>query len=308
MMHPLEQGIRSLVEQFIESGRPCPSLLDIEQRRQGYVASCVFAGEGPEMAEVLVDELDGILIKVFKPTLQASLPITVYFHGGCFISGGFDTHDQQLKQLAKLSGSIVICIRYRLAPEHVYPAAHDDVYKAATLIKQSGEKYGGDTSRITFVGDSAGAQLALITSLRLKAQQDWLPSKQILIYPMLDPTGSSESYRQNGDDYIITAKMLLSGFDMYTGELPRQEVANNPELSPLNRANFTGLPPTNIITAQFDPLRDEGEVLYERLMTFGVEATCQRYFGVVHGFHQLSAVSESAKQCLRYIAEQIKQG
>ncbi len=104
-MQPLEQGIRSLVEQFIESGRPCPSLLDIEQRRQGYVASCVLAGEGPEMAEVLVDDLDGILVKVFKPTLQAPLPITVYFHGGCFISGGFDTHDQQLKQIAKLSGS-----------------------------------------------------------------------------------------------------------------------------------------------------------------------------------------------------------
>ncbi|WP_083759664.1 alpha/beta hydrolase [Shewanella denitrificans] len=193
--------------------------------------------------------------------------------------------------------------KYRLAPEYPYPAAHDDVYKATLAIKQSGSKF-GNTDRIIFVGDSAGAQLALITSLRLRNQQNWLPQKQILIYPMLDPDGKSPSYLANGSDYIITANMLLSGFAMYMGDKAKHSA--NPELYPLDQADFSGLPSTYIVTAEFDPLRDEGEQLYRALLTAGVEAYCQRYLGVIHGFFQLSGVSQSAVSCMENITNQIK--
>jgi acetyl esterase len=299
----IEVGIRELVTQFIESGRPCAFKQAVQDRRDGYLASSVLAGASPQMAEEYEDIVAGVSIKIFQPTQDSNLPITIYFHGGCFISGGFDTHNQQLRQLALSSNTLVICIKYRLAPEHPYPAAHDDVYKATLAIKQSGSKF-GNTDRIIFVGDSAGAQLALITSLRLRNQQDWLPQKQILIYPMLDPDGTLPSYLTNGSDYIITANMLLSGFAMYMGDKAKHSA--NPELYPLKQADFSGLPSTCIITAEFDPLRDEGEQLYRALLDASVEAYCQRYLGVIHGFFQLSGVSQSAVSCMENIANQIK--
>lgn len=307
MLNQLEPGIKALVEDFIVAGKPCPSTFDLDSRRAGYLASTYLSGPSPEMYEEFIDELNGVPLKVYKPNGATGLPITIYFHGGCFISGGFQTHEQQLRQIASLSNSLVICIQYRLAPEHCYPAAHDDVYDAVLAIKAFGNQYGGDTSKIVFVGDSAGGQLALTTSLRLKQTQNWLPDKQILIYPMLDPFGTSMSYVENGTDYIITANMLLSGFSMYTGDMDKAAIAQNPELHPLACADFKGLPPTHIITAEFDPLRDEGEQCYKQLLNAGVEAYCERYFGVIHGFHQLSGVSVSAARCLRHIAEEIKQ-
>jgi len=303
MLNQLEPGIRELVSGFIEDGCPCPSEQSIEERRKGYLASTVLAGTSPEIFEEYEDTLEGITVKIFKPNAGKSLPITVYFHGGCFISGGFETHEQQLRQLAKLSNTLVVCIKYRLAPENKYPAAHDDVYKAVQLIHQYGHKYGGDTAKINFVGDSAGGLLALVTTLRLKAESNWLPKKQILIYPMLDAFGSSNSYLENGKQFIITDRMLLSGFEMYIAETDVDK--EHPEISPLLRDDFTGLPTTYLITAEFDALRDEGEALYKKLLASGVEAYCERYLGVIHGFFQLSGVSKSAIRCLENIANQI---
>jgi acetyl esterase len=303
VLNQLEPGIRELVSGFIEDGCPCPAEQSIEERRKGYSASTVLAGTSPEMFEEYQDTLQGITLKIFKPNAGKSLPITVYFHGGCFISGGFDTHHHQLRQLAKLSNTLVICIKYRLAPENKYPAAHDDVYQAVQLIHQHGHKYDGDTANINFVGDSAGGQLALVTTLRLKAESNWLPNKQILIYPMLDSFGSSESYLENGKQFIITSRMLLSGFEMYIDKTGIDKA--HPEISPLFRDDFAGLPITYLITAEFDPLRDEGEALYKKLLAHGVEVYCERYLGVIHGFLQLSGVSKSAARCLKNLANQL---
>ncbi|HCH3381078.1 TPA: alpha/beta hydrolase [Vibrio parahaemolyticus] len=299
----LEAGIRELVEEFQSNGKPCPSAQTIADRRAGYIGSTVLAGESPKIESEYLDVINSIPVKIYRPTDEVNLPITVYFHGGCFISGGFETHDAQLRQIALLSNSIVICIQYRLAPEHAYPAAHDDVYQAVLGIKEQAHKYGGDSEHLVFIGDSAGGQLALATTLRLKKLEQWLPRQQILIYPMLDPTGNSQSYRENGSDYIITANMLLSGFELYANCSSR-EIAE-PELNLLS-GDFSGLPITTIITAEFDPLRDEGEHLYKLMLSQGVDAYCERYLGVIHGFFQLSGVCNSAKRCIAAISNQIK--
>ncbi|WP_264405208.1 alpha/beta hydrolase [Vibrio owensii] len=303
MIQNLEPGIRELVEEFQSNGKPCPSKQTIADRRAGYLNSTVLAGESPKPEREFLDVVNGIHVKVYKPTNEDNLPFTIYFHGGCFISGGFETHDAQLRQIAVQSNSIVICIKYRLAPEYTYPAAHDDVYQAVLGIKEQGQKYGGNPERMVFVGDSAGGQLALATTLRLKKLTTWLPEQQILIYPMLDPKGSSQSYKESGSDYIITANMLLSGFDLYTNNEPK--VLSEPDLN-LMSADYRGLPSTTIITAEFDPLRDEGETLCELMLAHGVEVNCERYSGVIHGFFQLSGVSESAKRCIASISKQIK--
>ncbi|WP_338589986.1 alpha/beta hydrolase [Shewanella khirikhana] len=298
----LEAGIKELVAEFQANGCPCASMQTIAERRAGYLSSTVLAGESPVMATEFVDEINGVVVKVYKPSAEPGLAVTVYFHGGCFISGGFATHEAQLRQIAQQSNTIVICIQYRLAPEFEYPAAHDDVFQAVLGIKNHAHKYGGNTRKMVFVGDSAGAQLALATALRLK-QQAWMPSQLVLIYPMLDPFGRSASYRENGTDYIITANMLLSGFRLYAGS--EQQLASAAELNLLG-ADFCGLPATSIITAEFDPLRDEGEQLYRTLISHGVDASCEHYPGVIHGFFQLSAISESARRCITSISAQIR--
>ncbi|HCB1499934.1 TPA: alpha/beta hydrolase [Klebsiella michiganensis] len=299
----LEKGIAELVREFIAAGRPSSREQSIDDRRNGYVASTVLAGEQEDRVQVDDIELEGMIFRMVSPlNATGALPAVIYFHGGCFISGGFATHDNQLRQLAYRSGCRVIAVQYRLAPEHTFPAAHDDAEKGALIIHRHAEQLGIDVSRITLAGDSAGGHLALVTALRLKTAQVWQPAQLILIYPMLDATASMESYISNGDDYIITQDTLLSGYEMY---LSSTEL-DHPQASPLWRKDFHGLPPVHIVTAEYDPLRDEGETLYQRMVEQGVDCTCQRYLGVIHGFFQLGGVSPAARNAMGDIAWRIK--
>ncbi|HBR1265807.1 TPA: alpha/beta hydrolase [Klebsiella quasipneumoniae] len=295
----LEKGIASLVEAFIAAERPSSRDQHIDDRRAGYIASAVLAGEMETKVRVEDITLEGMNFRIVSPpTASGLLPTLIYYHGGCFVSCGFATHDNQLRQLAWFSGCRVIAVQYRLAPEHTFPAAHDDAEQGVMIIHRHAEQLGVDASRITLAGDSAGGHLALVTVLRLKANTAWQPAQLILIYPMLDPTASMASYVSNGADYVITRDTLLSGYEMYLASTP----ANHLDASPLWRDDFHGLPPVHILTAEFDPLRDEGEALHRRLMAQGVESSCQRYLGVIHGFFQLGGISRAAREAMRDIA------
>lgn len=295
----LESAISELVEEFIAAGRPSSRSQSFAERRVGYIASAVLAGETEQRVSVDELELDGITLHVISPLNSGGiLPAVIYYHGGCFVSGGFSTHEKQLRQLSFFSDCRVIAVQYRLAPEHVYPAAHNDAEQAANAIWQHAEALGVDREKITLAGDSAGGHIALVTALRLKTSGYWLPSRLMLIYPMLDASAQSASYLQNGDDYVITRDTLLSGFEAYLPHIDKL----HPEASPLWREDFSGLPPVHIITAEYDPLRDEGEMLYSRLTDQGVPCTCQRYLGVIHGFFQLGGISQTARNAMRDIA------
>lgn len=295
----LEPGISTLVNEFIAAGRPSVKDKTIAERRAGYVASTVLAGETEQRVDVADITLEGMHLRVVSPlNSEGNLPAVIYYHGGCFISGGFETHDNQLRQLAFYSGCRVIAVQYRLAPEHIYPAAHDDAERATRLIVQHASELGVDASRITLAGDSAGGHIALITALRLKANGGWQPSQLLLIYPMLDATAHSESYTRHGFDYVITREVLLTGYDAYLGACERR----HPEASPLWRNDFVGLPLVHIVTAEFDPLCDEGEALFTRLTEQGVSCTSQRWPGVIHGFFQLGGISQNARDLMRDLA------
>lgn len=295
----LEKGIAELVEKFIAAGRPSSRQQSIAQRREGYIASAVLAGETETRVDIQTIELEGMTLRIVSPlNAPTLLPTIIYYYGGCFVSGGFATHDNQLRQLAYYGQCRVIAVQYRLAPEHTFPAAHDDAQRGAEIVWQHAERLGVDKQRITLAGDSAGGHLALVTALRLKRAGEWQPAQLILIYPMLDATAHFESYIRNGHDYIITRDTLLSGFEMYLPGIERR----HPEASPLWRDDFNGLPPVHIITAEYDPLCDEGEALYHRMTGQGVQCTCQRYLGVIHGFFQLGGISEAARSALRDVA------
>ena len=299
----LEKGIDKLVQEFIAAGRPSSRKQSIDDRRCGYVASTALAGEKETRVQVETLVLEDLTFRVFSPlNAPELLPAAIYYHGGCFISGGFDTHDNQLRQLACYGNCRVVAIQYRLAPEHTFPAAHDDAEKGADLVWQYADKLGVDKNRITFCGDSAGGHLALVTALRLKAKGLWQPVQLILIYPMLDATASFESYTLNGMDYVITRDTLLSGYEIYLAGADRK----HPEVSPLWREDFSGLPAVHIVTAEYDPLCDEGEALFQRLTEQGVTCTAQRWLGVIHGFFQLGGISQSARDIMRDIAGRIQ--
>ena len=298
----LEKGIAELVQEFISAGRPSSREQNIDDRRAGYVASTVLAGEKELRVKVDTITLQDMTFRVFSPLNAAeTLPAVIYYHGGCFVSGGFETHDNQLRQLAYYGNCRVIAVQYRLAPEHTFPTAHDDAEKGAQLIWRYANLFGADKKRLTLCGDSAGGHLALVTALRLKATSIWLPAQLILIYPMLDASALCESYTRNGHDFIITRDTLSSGYDHYLPHTDRQ----HPEASPLWRDDFNGLPPTHIITAEYDPLCDEGEMLYQRMTKQGVNCTCQQWSGVIHGFFQLGGVSQSARDVVRDVAWRI---
>ncbi|EEF4506924.1 alpha/beta hydrolase [Salmonella enterica] len=274
---PLEKGIAELVAGFIAAGRPSSREQNIDDRRAGYIASTSLAGEKEIRVKSEDIVLEGMTFRVVSPlNASGSLPCILYYHGGCK----------------------VIAIQYRLAPEHTFPAAHDDAERGANIVHQYAEQLGIDRERITLAGDSAGGHLALVSALRLKSTAHWSPAKLLLIYPMLDATASFPSYASNGQDYIITRDTLLSGFEMYL----QGTDLRHPEASPIWREDFAGLPPVHILTAEFDPLRDEGEALYHRLNDQGVACTCQRYLGVIHGFFQLGGVSKTARSAMRDVA------
>lgn len=298
----LEKGIADLVSDFIAAGRPSARGKSIDERRAGYVASAVLAGETETRVQVADITLEGMTLRVFSP-LDAcgTLPALIYYHGGCFISGGFATHDNQLRQLAFYSGCRVIAVQYRLAPEHCWPAAHDDAQKGAEVIWKNAETLGINREKITMAGDSAGGHLALVTALRLKTAARWQPAQLILIYPMLDATAYFDSYTFNGVDYVVTRDVLLSGYEMYLGDTDRLQA----DVSPLWRDDFHGLPPVHIITAEFDPLCDEGEALYKHMTEQGVTCTGSRYQGVIHGFFQLAGISQAAKDVIRDVAARV---
>jgi acetyl esterase len=298
----LEAGIAELVEDFIAAGRPSSRMQNIEERRTGYVASAVLAGDREMRVQTRSLECEGIRFWIASP-LQSSgpLPAVIYYHGGCFISGGVATHEQQLRQLAYSGNCHVIAVEYRLAPEFTFPAAHDDAFKGANIVWHNPALFGVNPHHITLAGDSAGGHLALVTALRLKTSGQWLPAQLLLIYPMLDATASCESYVRNGEDYVITRDTLVSGYEMYLANLPRK----HPEASPLWRDDFNGLPPVHIITAEYDPLCDEGNILHQRLTRQGAQSTCTCYPGTIHGFFQLSGVSQSARDVIQDVARRI---
>ena len=299
----LEAGIRQLVEEFRAAGRPEMASQALDERRRGYVDSTVLAEPTVPVESITEIDIGDLTLRLYRPASPAPRPVLIYYHGGCFVSGNFETHDPQLRSIARQSGALVIAVDYRLAPEHTYPAAHDDCYRAAEWVHRHCGDWGGDPARISLGGDSAGGHLALITALRLRSATQWQPARLLLIYPMLDASGASDSYRTKGRDYLITARTLLSGFELYLeGTGAKRE---SPEISPIYRNDWRALPPTLVITAEHDPLRDEGRQLVEQLTAAGNKCEHHHFPGVIHGFFQLGGISASAREAVRLVAGQL---
>ena len=221
-----------------------------------------------------------IPVRVYRPVGDGPFPLHVHFHGGGWVIGDLDTHDFDCRELCRGAGCVVVAVDYRLAPEHPFPAAPEDCWAATCWAAEHAGELGARPGAITVGGDSAGGNLAAVVALLARDAGGPEIALQLLIYPVVDAAMDRTSFRENGRDYMLTAE----GMQWFWNHYCPPDARSDPRASPLHAADHSGLPPALILTAEFDPLRDEGEAYAGRLEAAGVPVTLHRLDGLIHGF------------------------
>ncbi|WP_160108797.1 alpha/beta hydrolase [Pseudomonas izuensis] len=303
---PLDKQIAAVLQQFRDLPEPDFSQLDAEQYRQ-FSDNLLPAIPGDPMIEVRdlkVAGAAGLLdARLYRPLEEDNLPLLVFFHGGGFVMGNLDTHDNLCRSLARQSEALVVSVAYRLAPEHHFPAAPLDCYAATCWLVEHATELGIDGRRLALAGDSAGGNLALAVS-RLAAQRKGPKiSYQCLFYPVTDARCDSQSYEDFAEGYFLSSAMMYWFWQQYLQDTGQ---GDDPLASPLRADSMAGLPPTTLITAEFDPLRDEGEAFARCLLQAGVSVRLQRCEGMIHGFISMAPFVEGAALALADAAADLR--
>ena len=290
-----------LAQPRISLRRPPPglALADLRQAANGFLAQA----RGPELFlisdHVVIGGETPIPLRLYRPTAAATLPLVVFLHGGGFVLGDLDSHDATCRHLAAATGMAVAAPAYRLAPEHPFPTPLDDVMAALLWLRRDATELGLAVSRWAVAGDSAGAQLALAASLRAEAE-GFAPAFAALLYPLIDPSRASDSARAFDEGHMLTGSFVAWAWECYLGGARDDE-----PLYDLRRADLARLPPLRVVTAEFDPLRDEGEAFSRAAAAAGVPVSLRRYAGVIHGFAGFPQLTPKAVDAIEYLAEGI---
>ncbi|MFV0524358.1 MAG: alpha/beta hydrolase [Acidimicrobiales bacterium] len=278
---PLDHDVARLLDALNQLDTPALSEGTVAEARANYFAAP--KPEGDVLARVSDHRVPGpageVPVRVYAPSTEPGLPVVAFFHGGGWVLSSVDGHDSLARRLAASSGALVVSVDYRLAPEHPFPAPHDDCWAVTRWLADHAEELGGDPGRLAVAGDSAGGNLA--AGVALRARDEGLPLRfQLLIYPCIDVEQTRPSMRDNADGYFLTAADMAWFWDQFVPPGHRDD----PYAVPMRAGDVAGLAPALIQTAEFDPLRDEGEAWGARLADAGVPVTVTRYDGVVHGF------------------------
>jgi acetyl esterase len=245
----------------------------------------------------------GVPVRVYRPSAARPLPSLVYFHGGGWVLGDLDVYDGTVRDLANASGCLVVSVDYRLAPEHKFPAAADDAFAATAWVADNAAEIGADPERLAVGGDSAGGNLAAAVTLMARGRGGPKIAFQLLIYPVTDQAFDTVSYQENAEGYGLTRKQMM----WFSGHYLRSPVdADDPLASPLRASSLRGLPPALVITAGYDPLRDEAEQYAERLKADGVDVRVERYPGLIHGFFGMTASIDAAGAAIRRAGDALR--
>jgi len=246
-----------------------------------------------------VASADGsIAVRIYQPEGKAT-GCLVYFHGGGFIMGSLDTHDQICRELCVGARSVIVSVDYRLAPEHPFPCGLNDGETVLRWVAGHAAELGIIPGKIMVGGDSAGGNIATALTIRMRDGNGPYVHGQVLLYPVTDaPQPYKPSYIDNAIGYSLTRDDMLRFWRDYAGAA---SAANDPEIYPLRADSLSGLPATFVITAEFDPLRDEGNQYAQRLIDAGVPTTLTQYDGAIHGFIRLGADLRLAKEALQQV-------
>ena len=300
-MTELDSEVRELLDRWAASPATPVSELTLEAVRKDDLAVLDLQRAPGELYSVEDVEAPGpagaLPVRVYRPGPERLHPV-LFLHGGGFVIGR-DGYDAPLRELALASGCMIVSPECRLAPEHPFPAAADDALAAARWLNAEASALGASHTPPGVAGDSSGGNLAATVTHAL-TREGAPPSFQVLIYPMLDATASSASYLEFASGYGFSREKSLWYFDHY---LPPEVDRRAPRVSPLFDHDVAGLPPTLIVTAECDPLRDEGEAYAQNLRDARVEVEVRRYRGMIHGFFQMTAALDAARQLHQELAQ-----
>jgi acetyl esterase len=232
---------------------------------------------------------DGIPVRIYKDAVTDNLPVMIYYHGGGFVLYDIESHDNVCRRLCKMNNCVVVSVDYRLAPEHTFPAAHEDAFTAIQWVKKSIVKYGGNAEKLIVAGDSAGGNLAACMAHRCKKENITLLA-QVLIYPWIDGKLNYPSIDRNGEGYMLTKPTMFWFQKQYT---PRVEDRCHPLVSPIYESEFENLAPCLILTAEYDPLIDDGIYYYNKLKSANNKVVYKEYKALIHGFFNLPYMSRN---------------
>ena len=265
----------------------------------------IFAGPRFEVAAVEALEVPGpagpLAARLYVPhgAGGADAPLVVYFHGGGHVICDLDTHDQPCRLLARESGARLLAVGYRLGPEHRFPAAVEDAFAAFRWARENAPRIGVDPARVAVAGDSAGGNLATVVCRVCGDENEPVPAHQVLIYPLIDFSRKRRSYELFGDGFFLTEGEM----DWFRDHYLRSEAdREDPRASPILAPDLTAQPPALVVTAGFDPLRDEGEAYAARLREAGVPVTHRREPDLIHGFINAAGIGGRSHEATRAIA------
>ena len=293
---PLHPQARSFLDLVAKKNAPPWESLAPSVSRSMFNGLTEFFGQGPELNDISDKVIaDKVPVRIYRPDSKPCLPAIMYFHGGGWVLGNIETHDAMCRHLAKDSGSMVISVNYRLAPEHPFPAAFDDCYEATRYVSHHAAELGVDPTHIAVAGDSAGGNLA--AAVTLKAREEGTPNihSQWLIYPVLEANFDTVSYKEFAIDHGLTRRTMQFFWDQYSKKKTDRSTAY---AAPLKADHLRDLPFTQIITAEYDVLRDEGEQFARLLKKAGVEVELIQYDGMLHGFMHFAAAFDEGKRAL----------
>lgn len=281
---PVDPQIQALLDKG--SGVPQTHTLPVDEARRLYEARIAVMAPPAEVAKVGERSIDGpdgpMTVRIYTPKGVVPFPLMVFFHGSGFVLCSLDTHDGMCRNLAAGIGCVVVSVDYRLAPEHKFPAGPDDCLAATRWAAAHAAELGADPSRIMLAGDSAGGNMAAVTALRVRDEGGPALVGQMLLYPVTDyHTPGTPSYVENGEGYGLTRDTMEWFWAHYLGTA---EQANHPHASPLRAPDLSRLPAAYIVSAEYDPLRDEAERYGDRLRAAGVPVEVTRRPGMNHGF------------------------
>jgi len=304
-LHP---QAKAFLDMLAASGAPPLEQLPLSEAR-AVIPERINAGFPEEpVAEVQNRTVPGpvgpIPVRVYRPAKNETLPVLIFFHGGGFVIGNLDTHDRLCRALANASGCAVISVYYRLAPENKYPAAVDDAYAVTKYVAEHAAEFGIDSNRIAVGGDSAGGNLATVVCLLSRDRGGPRLKFQLMIYPLVDHFDNSPSMQEYAEGYFLTRAGMNWFMESY---LPSREAGLEPSASPIYAKDLRELPPAMIVTAECDPLRDQGEAYARKLQDAGVPVELKRYDGMIHVFMQFAAVLDTAKVAKKDIAAALRE-
>jgi acetyl esterase len=302
----LDPQTKFVLDQLAAAGAPPMETLTPEQARAAFVMprGAVEPVGKVEDRTVPGPESD-IPVRIYYPKeTQETYPALVFYHGGGWVIGNIDSHDDVCRALTNHANCVTISVDYRLAPEHKFPAAVIDSYAAVQYVYDHAEEFQVDRNRIAVGGDSAGGNLAAVVTNLSKDRKAPEICFQLLLYPSTQVGGKATvSMKENAEGYFLTKGTMEWFRDCY---LNGDEDKQNPLVSPYLYEDVTGLPPALVITAEYDPLRDEGEAYAKKLADGGVEVEAVRYDGTIHGFISMSAVINQGKDALEKAGTALK--